>query len=308
MTHVSRLVVPVAGLLAGTLSLPMAAHGSPPDTPVRGSAGASRRLPAQQPAPILRTSVEQVVVDVVVTDATGSAVLGLTAADFEIAERDRPQTIATFSEVALPLGGGPPDGLPARLPAGDVRSNRQAGSGRVYLLVLDDLHVRVARTAVVRREARAFVRRYVQLGDVVAVFQTSGGGRGQGFTEDMALVEAAIERFAGRGDSTPTMERMQGRLPQPRLDPDDEGRVIPGRPVTTPDQLRIATDALQTIVNAAGLLEAAPGRRKAMLYFSEGIAIPPETTEGQELLALLDRTWTAAARANLTIHTVDRVA
>ena len=187
--------------------------------------------------------------------------------------------------------------------ASDARSNRLAGTGGVFLLLLDDLHVSVERTAVVRREARAFVRQYVQPGDVVAVLRTSGG-RGQDFTEDMALVENAITAFSGRAEPTATMQRLQGRLPA-RPDPYDGQRAMPGRPETTLEQSRLATDALQTIVNAAALLETAPGRRKAMLYFSEGVAISLETKEGQEIVSMLDRAWTASARANLTIYPID---
>jgi VWFA-related protein len=217
-------------------------------------------------------------------------------------ERDRPQTIASFTEVDLPVGpaGDRPSAVP---PASDARSNRQAGVGRVYLLLLDDLHVRVERTAIVRREARAFIRQYVEPGDVVAVLRTSGG-RGQDFTEDMTLVEAAIAVFSGRAEPTATMQRLQGQLPA-RPDRYDGQRAMPGRPETTLEQLRLATDALQTIVNAAALLEAAPGRRKAMLYFSEGVAIPLETKEGQEIVSMLDHAFTASARANLTIYPID---
>ena len=48
----------------------------------------------QQPSPpVLRASVDQVVVDVVVTDEHGGVVPGLTADDFEIFERGKPQSI-----------------------------------------------------------------------------------------------------------------------------------------------------------------------------------------------------------------------
>ena len=64
--------------------------------------------PAPVPPPVpqgptLRASVDQVVVDVVVTDADGKLVSGLTAADFELRDRGTPQAVATFSEVSLPL-------------------------------------------------------------------------------------------------------------------------------------------------------------------------------------------------------------
>jgi VWFA-related protein len=266
-----------------------------------GAQEPQRDAPARQAAPVLRASVEQVVVDAVVTDADGAPVFGLTAADFEVVERDRPQTIASFTEVDLPRDRAADPSTAIR--ASDARSNRLAGTGGVFLLLLDDLHVSVDRTAIVRREARAFVRQYVQPGDVVAVLRTSGG-RGQDFTEDMALVDNAITAFSGRAEPTATMQRLQGRLPA-RPDPYDGQRAMPGRPETTLGQTRLATDALQTIVNAAALLETVPGRRKAMLYFSEGVAIPLETKEGQEIVSMLDRAWTASARANLTIYPID---
>ena len=75
--------------------------------------------------PTLRASVDQVVVDVVVTDADGQVVTGLTAADFEVRERDRVQPVTTFNEVAVPAEPRPL-GQKAPLP-GDVRSNARAG-------------------------------------------------------------------------------------------------------------------------------------------------------------------------------------
>ena len=85
-------------------------------------APAPRAAPVPQ-APTLRASVDQVVVDVVVTDADGKVVSGLTAADFELRDRGTPQAVATFSEVSLPLtirGAGAPLAAP-----GDIRSNTQ---------------------------------------------------------------------------------------------------------------------------------------------------------------------------------------
>lgn len=122
-------------------------------------AGATGRVPQTPPTatPVLRTSVEQAVVDAVVTDANGVPVAGLTAADFEIREGDKLQTILTFSEVALPLAprtAGAP--LP---PAAEIRSSLQAGDGRVYVLLLDDQFVMPARTPGVRALGREFLQR-----------------------------------------------------------------------------------------------------------------------------------------------------
>ena len=47
--------------------------------------------------PAFRSDVDLVVVDVVVRDRSGAIVRGLTAADFEIREDDRPQQVTSFN-------------------------------------------------------------------------------------------------------------------------------------------------------------------------------------------------------------------
>src|SRR5919106_1212270 len=104
---------------------------------------------AQQPQPTFKVSVNVVDVDVTVRDAAGNFVTGLAAEDFEVFEDGRPQTIQTFSYIELPaqkrtsftFGGRP---VPA-----DVRSNRDVESGRVYIILLDDLNVAPIRTTIV---------------------------------------------------------------------------------------------------------------------------------------------------------------
>ena len=50
----------------------------------------------QTPRPVFRSDVNLVVVDVVVRDRTGAVVRGLTAADFEVREDDKPQQVTSF--------------------------------------------------------------------------------------------------------------------------------------------------------------------------------------------------------------------
>ena len=79
-----------------------------------------------------------------------------------------------------------------------MRSNVGTSERRFYVLALDDENVPVGLTAEVRKAAHAFVRRVVQPGDVVAVVTSAGLSVGmREFTEDMSLVEAAIDRYAG---------------------------------------------------------------------------------------------------------------
>ena len=55
---------------------------------------------ATQTPPTFRVRADLVQVDVVVVDGTGEPVSGLTQADFTLVDRGKPQTIATFDEVA----------------------------------------------------------------------------------------------------------------------------------------------------------------------------------------------------------------
>jgi hypothetical protein len=54
-------------------------------------------LSAQQAPPVFRSSTAIVSVDVIVRDASGNIVKGLTAADFTVLEDGKPQQIETFT-------------------------------------------------------------------------------------------------------------------------------------------------------------------------------------------------------------------
>jgi VWFA-related protein len=299
---------------------------------------------------VLRASVDQVVVDVVVTDEHGGVVPGLTAADFEIVERGQPQTIGTFAEVSLSLVRP----LQATTPAvaSDVRTNRRRPEGRIYVLVLDDHHIGVGRTGTVQDAARAFLNRQVQAGDLVAVVTTTGVGSAfQDFTEDGALASAAVGRFAGRlpGETAALQASAEGasmaraaaaqattaqqqaaagagadlsvsqaaanqaeaafgaRNADPMAVRRNSTAIISDGAITDNDDAAVealerARITLRTLRTVADGLGGIPGRRKAILYFSEGL---PVTARAADLVAELSRVTAAAARANVTIYTFD---
>ena len=81
-----------------------------------------------------------------------------------------------------PTGTVLPDGR-----TDDVRSNRDVSSGRVYIILLDDLNVAPLRTNIVRRHAREFIERQFGPHDLAAVVVTSGRkDAAQEFTSDSA--------------------------------------------------------------------------------------------------------------------------
>ena len=305
----------------------------------------------QQPTPpILRASVDQVIVDVVVTDQHGGVVPALTAEDFEVFERGQRQTIGTFSEVSLPLVR--PLRATAPPPASDVRTNQRRPEGRIYVMVLDDHHVGVGRTGTVQNAARAFLNHQVQAGDLVAVVTTTGvGGAFQDFTEDASLASAAIGRFVGRqpGETAALQQAAEdasmaraaaaqattaqqqaaaaagadlsvsqaaasqaesafgARNADPMAVRRNSTAIISDGAITDNDDAAIeamerARITLRTLRTIADGLGGIPGRRKAILYFSEGLPVTPRTAD---LVDELTRVTAAAARANVTLYTFD---
>src|SRR5262249_24486854 len=99
-----------------------------------------------------RARADRVEVDGGGVDKSGAPVRGLTAADFELRDRGKAQTIATFDEMSHDLVDaptGPPPGLRR-----DVSSNQTAQSSRLVVLVVDDLHIYRERTDRAREIAR----------------------------------------------------------------------------------------------------------------------------------------------------------
>lgn len=258
-----------------------------------------------------RAEVNYVEVDAVVTDAAGAFVHGLTAADFELFEDGQRMAIETFHEINVPVEHADRTLTGAIVPA-DVASNDTAGDGRVYLLLLDDLHVRPAASLQVRRRAREFVERYVGSNDLVAVLHTSGRADvSQDFTSNRALLLRAIDGFMGRGLNSAVLNRIEeynrrvqdGLGVDPRDIRDNESR----------ERLQNARATFETVRNLATYLSSLSGRRKALLWFSEGMdlesvagdALSGALSEMQDARRSMLEAIGAATRANVHVYSID---
>jgi VWFA-related protein len=288
---------------------------------------------AQQPS-TFQAEVNLIEVDATVTDDQGNSVIGLTADDFELFDDGQPQKIAAFSFVDLELA------IPAEFPGverpveRDVRSNREPVSGRMYVIVLDDMNIDPIRSTIVRQHAREFVESYFGAGDVGAVTYTSGRvDASQDFTSDAQLLLAAIDKFIGRAPRSAAMEalakfyedrmtletdpsgfnpdtvpqlaadmqnarmRTLGKSAKPTVDITDFDRAQ--RVVTVFNAVRVLADALTPV----------RGRRKAIVMFSEGFGYQLNEPFGMrsvsDVLRATQDTLNTAARANVSFYTID---
>src|SRR3954470_1540854 len=163
-----------------------------------------------QPPVTFKVEVNYVEIDANVTDAQGTFVRALTKDDFQVLEDGKPQTLTAFSMVNIPIERPDPPLFSKTAIPPDVVSNRQPFEGRVFVLVIDDLHTRFNRTARTRAAARQFVERYVGANDIVAVVNTSGyGGAMQDFTANRALAVRAIDGMMGNKTDSAVTAQLQ---------------------------------------------------------------------------------------------------
>src|SRR5688572_31531640 len=149
--------------------------------------------PAPAPGPSFRVEVNYVELDASVTDAQGNAVTTLTADDFEVLEDGRPQKVTAFSLVNLPIERAKRPLFAAQPIEADVQTNEQV-EGRIYLIVLDDLHIDPARGLLVRTAVRRFIEQNFGTNDLAAVAYTSGrSGDAQDFTNNTRLLLRAVD-------------------------------------------------------------------------------------------------------------------
>jgi hypothetical protein len=137
----------IAVLLGGLAPAGGAASQAPPAAP------ATEESPTPEPGPevVFGSAVDYIEVDAVVTGEDGEIVRGLTREDFVVLEAGQPREIATFAEIALPFGD--PAGIRpgrGRRRNADVTTNAVPLSGRIYAIILDDLHTHARRSNLVR--------------------------------------------------------------------------------------------------------------------------------------------------------------
>src|SRR5206468_10077600 len=103
---------------------------------------------AQQPPPppvSYAVDVSLVEVDAVVTDAEGKVIRDLGRDQFHVFEDGRPQAVDRMALIEIPIERADARSPLASRPLADVQSNLQRFDGRLYVLLLDDLHTSALR-------------------------------------------------------------------------------------------------------------------------------------------------------------------
>lgn len=209
-------------------------------------------------------------VRVIVTDARGRHVTGLSAADVEISEGGRLLTVQTFARVAT-------------------------GRRRIAIL-LDDYHVSAGPAA--ERAAASlldFVTQQLRPDDTVFVMKPLDPASSIAPVRDRAALRAIVSTFEGRKDNY---------APRNAFEAEYLSAAPPTATLQRAQIVRAALQALATAMSRPGLSARADSsdEPRAMIVVTEGFA--PDD-RGRERLATLRTVARAARLANIAVHVMD---
>ena len=203
---------------------------------------------------------------IVVTDSRGRAVSGLSAADVEISESGRPQTLQTFAAVK----SGP----------------------RTFGFLLDDYHVSEPAAARVVTSLLEFIDQHVRADDVVFVMRPLDQASSLAPVRDRDELRAMISMFAGRKGNYASQNAFEAEY------------LSTAPPTAARQRAQIVRAAMQALATAMSRF-AGPGdvdRPAAMIVVTEGFSAEER---GRERLATLRTVARAARLGNVAVYVLD---
>ncbi len=196
------------GLVLFLVPGPGSPQSLPPPPAPPGHAARPEPTPTPRPdqTPTFPAGVEQVIVDVVVTDKKGVPLTDLKQEDLQITEDGKQQTIVSFEAISVPAA---PSTAPPVKPRVSTNIAREETRGRTFIIVFDDVHLTPQQAHRAKGAVTEFLKNGVREGDRVALIATGGGAWW------------ATRMEAGRDELIELLKRLDGRLiPDIRSGPD----------------------------------------------------------------------------------------
>jgi VWFA-related protein len=257
-------------LTAFCLSVTTGAQQAPPAPPKPAQEPPSQEgvvRPGQGEQATFRATVQYVTTDAIVRDDNGQFVADLTKDDFEVFEDGIRHDLSTMQlihggRVYSHLTAPPPpvaEGiiLPPARPTNDA-------AGRIFLLVVDDLHLDFRNTPRIRQLFDKIKKTLIHEGDMFGIVSTGPSSIAIDMTYDRMRLDEAIRKISGSA-----------------LKPSEILSAPEG--AQGPAELRYrAHVAFSTAYDIMQNLEKVTNRRKAVIYVSNGYDFDPfpETRSG----------------------------
>ncbi|HEX5140537.1 MAG TPA: VWA domain-containing protein, partial [Dehalococcoidia bacterium] len=257
-------------------------------------------------APVFKSKVEIVQLDVSVLDKHRQPVKGLTEKDFTVLEDGKPQKIVGFSTFDIDDGAPPATGWMKDVPP-DVTTNELKPEARLFVIVMDDAMIPQEPFAIQSsKKVAAEIIDKIGPNDLTSVVFTGDNRKTQDFTSDKTKLRAALDRF------NPGLAGYRFGVDSQGLDVD----------------MHFFVSSVRTLSSVADYLISIPNRRKALFWVSPGVPLdladavprkavgsndgpdllPPLAGAANDMRDLQDRTqkiFTKAQIANVTIYPID---
>jgi VWFA-related protein len=326
----------VAVLFAAGLSVtvPLAQQAQPPSQPP-AQPPPTQPPPAQQPPtdpqqqpptdpqqpPRIRTGINYVRVDVIVTDKDGNPVLDLKPEDFAVSEDGKLQKIDSFAVVKIdPVQQAQERQREVRTLQDEEREASRPDV-RLFTILLDDYHVRRGNDMAIRKPLQDFINNQLAPADMVALMYPLTPVTDIRFSRDRDALQGAIDKFEGRKFNY-----------DPRNQFEEQYAFYPAA-VVERVRNQVTMDALKAACFQMGALREG---RKSVIFVSEGFtstlpaqlndpvaALPglnnpnrnnpnaPQASDTQRLMGQIDmnrdmtEVFDACNRQNTSIYAVD---
>ena len=248
LSHGLRLAVAVG------LALSVAALGAQAPAPAPSASA------AQGSQPTFRVNIDLVTMDAIVRNNQDQFVADLTKDDFQILEDGVPQDVTSFTLVHggrvhnLLAPPPPPTEEGVILPPSRPRNDT---TGRIFLLIVDDLHLDFRNTGRIRSLFQKISKNLIHEGDMFCIVSTGPSSLAIDPTYDRKILDEAIKKITGSG-----------------LKPSD---VIQGQDnADGPAEVRYrAHVAFSTAHDMLTQMEKITNRRKAVVWVSNGYDFNP---------------------------------
>lgn len=185
-----------------------AGSGQSPKPAPQAPAQPPQQQQQQQQPPVIKAGINFVSVDVIVTDKkTGNVVLNLKPQDFEVREDKTPQKIQTFSVVQIDPSTEPTEPPKDIRNSYDEETEAKKPDVRLFVILLDDYHVRRGNDLAVRGPLINFLQNDLAPQDMVAIMYPLTPVTDLSFSRNREAQVDAINHFLGRkNDYTPRNE------------------------------------------------------------------------------------------------------
>ena len=194
--------------------------------------------------------------------------LDLKQDEFRIKEDGKAQTIESFSVVKIDAMSQQFDGPAPREPTSifDEQREAQRPDVRLFIILLDDYHVRRGNDMVVRKPLIEFIQNQLAPADMVAIMYPLTPITGLTFTRNRASLISAIEHFQGRRFDYKPMNEFEEKY-----------HYYPAQTVEMVRNQVVMTALKGAAIKLGGLREG----RKSIIFVSEGFTglLPPQLND-----------------------------